>query len=189
MTLSVQFLTLSMMFMSGFALGLLFDVYRVLAAQFRISRISLALFDILYGIIATLLVFKVLYETNQGEVRFFVFIGLLLGLSFYFALVSPAAIKFMEWMIKIIKRMFWLCVRVADGVIVKPAIALYRFIIIILGFLMALSIFLSKIVIQLTHPLWILLKFLFRPLFTRLSAPRWLVAAKDKIVQGIKRRF
>lgn len=189
MTLSVQFLTLSMMFASGFLLGLLFDLYRVLAAQFRIPRFSLAFFDILYGIISTLFVFKVLYETNQGEVRFFVFIGLLLGLSVYFALISPAAIKFMAWLIHVLKRTFRLCVRIVNGVIVRPAIALYRFIIIFMGFLAALSIFLSKIVIQLTHPLWILLKFLIGPLLTRLSVPRWLVAVKDKIVQGVKRWF
>ncbi|WP_052339991.1 spore cortex biosynthesis protein YabQ [Gorillibacterium massiliense] len=75
MTLQVQFLTLGMMLLSGAAMGAVFDTYRVLTGQLRISRWILPFLDILYWISVTVFVFQMLGASNQGQLRFFVLSG------------------------------------------------------------------------------------------------------------------
>jgi spore cortex biosynthesis protein YabQ len=195
-TLNVQFLTLWMMFVSGLGLGVLFDLFRVLAGQLRIPKWTLPLTDLVYWIVATILVFRVLYLTNQGQVRLFVFIGLVIGILLYFTSFSPWIVKLILLIIKTIKALIRFIKKSIELLIIRPAIVLYRFFILFLGFLAALAIFLYKIVLQLLYPFWKLLLWLLRPvlrpLAKRLKVPSWLVEtglAFERLWKWIRRWF
>ncbi|MFC0216117.1 spore cortex biosynthesis protein YabQ [Paenibacillus chartarius] len=178
MTLNVQFLTLWMMFVSGLALGVLFDGFRVLAGQLRVPRWTQPVTDLLYWSLATILVFRILYWSNHGQVRLFVFIGLLIGVVIYFTSLSKAVISVMHYLIRTVKALFRFLVKTVETVVVKPIIGLYRLFILFLGFLAALAIFLYRIVLQCLYPFWKLLIWLtrpiWRPLQQHLRMPRWL---------------
>ncbi len=73
MSLQVQFVTIGMMFLSGHGLGVMYDMYRVLSRQFRAPKWIIPFLDVVYWVVATLLVFLALFYSNQGEVRMFVF--------------------------------------------------------------------------------------------------------------------
>ncbi|HZG77746.1 MAG TPA: spore cortex biosynthesis protein YabQ [Paenibacillus sp.] len=168
MTLSVQFLTMAAMMLSGAALGLLFDGYRVLSGELRFPRWIIPPLDILYWAVGTVAVFRVLFLSNGGEVRIYVFLALMIGVSFYFALLSGFAVKTIRWTIGRVKALIRLLIRLGDLLVVRPLVGLYRLVIVILGFLAALSIFLGKLVLQLLYPLWKIARWLFRPLGRRL---------------------
>jgi hypothetical protein len=97
-----------------------------------------------------------------------VFLALMIGVSFYFALISGFAVKAIRWSVGRVKALIRLFIRLGDLLVVRPLIALYRLVIVILGFLAALSIFLGKLVLQLLYPLWKIARWLFRPLGRRL---------------------
>lgn len=174
MSLEVQASTLFLMVLSGTALGAVFDGYRVVFAQLRVGRYFVHAFDLLYWLAAMLFVFRILYFSNSGEVRVYVFLGLLLGISLYFALLSSSVIKGVLMTIRAIQTLFRWSIRLFTVLIVRPIRFLYKCLFIIFGFIGALSIFLFKIVIQLLYPVWKILSWVTKPLhryFTFLS--RW----------------
>jgi spore cortex biosynthesis protein YabQ len=188
-SLNVQFLTLAAMALSGAALGLLFDAYRVLSGEFRFPRWLIPPLDLLFWFAGTLAVFRVLYESNGGELRLYVLLALMIGLSFYFGLMSPGVIRVIRFVIKVCRQIVLFFRRLFHLLVIKPLIGLYRVAIVFLGFLAALSIFLSRLVIQLAYPLWKLLSWIFRPLVSKLGklirAERWLFPAGQVISRGI----
>lgn len=181
MTLNVQFLTLWMMFVSGLGLGVLFDGFRVLAGQLRVPKWTQPVTDIVYWILATVLVFRVLYWSNQGQVRLFVFIGLAIGIVLYFMALSGRVVAFMLFCIRMVKAFVSFLIKAVHTVVIRPLIALYRFFILFLGFLATVAIFLYKVVLQCLYPFWKLLAWLTRPLWRPLLAhvriPKWLKRA------------
>jgi spore cortex biosynthesis protein YabQ len=146
MTLNNQFLTLGLMVSSGLGLGVLFDAYRVLTGQLKFPRWLTAILDILYGLIAALTVFRVLYYSNHGQLRLYVFIGLLAGIFVYYQWFSKMVIWFVMQCIITVQ---WLI----DIFIVAPIKALYKLLKIIFAFLKALTIFFYKLMLQLSYPL------------------------------------
>lgn len=189
MSLKEQFLTITMMFASGFGLGILFDTCRVLCAQLRVSRPVISIVDIIYWIVATILVFKVLYFSNQGQLRFYVFIGLAAGVWIYFKLFSSSTVKVVLFMIEVAKRLVRICGKIIDLVIIAPVIGLYRLLLIILGFLAAISVFLFKIVLQSLYPIWVLVRWTGKWIRKRLPIPTWFIKAVKWLKSLLKRLF
>lgn len=173
MSLNVQFVTLWMMAGSGAFLGMLFDVYRVLAGQFRPPRWLVPVLDVVYWMAGTVFVFRALLYSNYGQVRFYVFIGLIFGVWIYFALASRFTTKIVLFAIRIVKWTIRFIRRTIELVIVKPIVLAYKLIVVLLGFLSALSIFLLKVVLQLLYPFLLLGRAIARPLIKRWRTPVW----------------
>ncbi|MEI7027668.1 spore cortex biosynthesis protein YabQ [Paenibacillus sp. y28] len=167
MSLNEQFLTMYMMFGCGMGMGLAFDLYRVLAARFKLSRLPLALLDIVYWIAATALVFQMLLYSNHGQVRLVVFIGILLGAGMYFVLFSRAAVWTINRLLRIAAALIRFIIKLLRIVLLGPLMALWRIAIAIFRIFRAISIFLFKIVLQLLYPFWSLLKWLYRSMLGR----------------------
>jgi spore cortex biosynthesis protein YabQ len=181
-TLDVQFVTTGMMFSGGLALGALYDLYRVLTDKSKVHNWLLALLDIVFWLAGTALVFRMLYVSNQGEVRIFIFIALLAGILLYFSLLSPVTIRFISFMIKAVLVTIRVIKRTIELFIIAPFVLLYRFVVIMVGFIAAVAIFLYKVVLQLLYPFWRLLLWLLRPLTRWIGQWRWLKA----VVQAVK---
>jgi spore cortex biosynthesis protein YabQ len=188
-TLQVQFLTMGMMVLGGLSLGGLYDLYKVLAGQLRAPRYAYYLLDLFFWLIGTLLVFRLLYVSNLGEVRFFIFLGLLVGIAGYFMLFSRTVIRLIIWIIAVVRSLIRIGKKMIDLFIVMPIVWLYRGGIIFLGFLFALAIFLYRIMIQLIYPVWKLLLYLSKPLRQRFILPVWINKTGQKITSFIRRLF
>ena len=184
MSLQVQLVTLGAMVLSGNVLGVVFDAYRVVSREVRLHRFVLSLLDLLYWLAAAVLVFRVLYETNLGEVRLFVFLGLLFGISMYFAFFSRWTILAVRWSIEMFRRLVRFTIKMFDLLIIRPIRFLIRCLIVIWGFLCALSIFLYKFVLQLLYPLWVFLRWIARPLHPMLVN---IGGRMPKLVRWLKR--
>ncbi|RKN65783.1 spore cortex biosynthesis protein YabQ [Paenibacillus ginsengarvi] len=177
---------------SGAFMGALFDVYRVLSGQLRPPRWLVPLLDIGYWVVATLFVFRSLLYSNDGQVRMYVFLALLLGVWLYFKLFSWLTVRLVEWCIRFVKALIRFFLKTIEVIVIGPIRFLYRVLIVLIGFLWAFTIFLGKIVLQLLYPFYALGRFLLRPLLKRLKMPGWLnrfLVLCGKGVQAVRRLF
>jgi spore cortex biosynthesis protein YabQ len=155
MNLNEQFLTMGLMMGSGLGLGFFFDIYRVLTGKLELKRWMIAILDIIYGLAAAVAVFRVLYYSNYGQLRFFIFFGLILGIYLYYQWFSKITIRIV---VKVIRLVQWLW----NMFIMRPILALYKVLLIFLGFFKALTIFFYKLMLQLSYPLQFLTRWLIK---------------------------
>lgn len=140
------------MFSSGWLLGIVFDGYRVISRPFKLNRFTFSILDIVFWLFATVLVFRMLYLSNYGELRLFIFIGLLLGLWFYYQFVSVYTVVVIKWAVAFVQKVGALLWRCLNGVIIKPIKLLYRALLYVLGIFAAMTIFLYQLMIQCLYP-------------------------------------
>jgi len=81
-----------MTILAGGVAGLIFDLYRVARSLARPRQVATAVTDLLYWIVVTPIVFALLLAGNWGELRFYVLIGLGVGLLLYFQALSPLVV-------------------------------------------------------------------------------------------------
>lgn len=88
--ISAQFSSVTVIFLTGIAWGVYFDFYRAWVGR-RFQKISLTsgLWDLFFWCGSTLLLGTGLVAANWLELRFYVFVGLLLGYTFYAVLGRP----------------------------------------------------------------------------------------------------
>lgn len=160
------------MLLSGIGMGIVFDGYRVVSDELRINRWWIPVLDLLYWIAATLVVFHVLSASNEGEVRTYVFLGLLLGIACHYWLFSKLVEKIVQALIRGLRALIQFIIRTFVILVIRPLQLIYRIGKLIFAFLAVLTMFLFRIVVQLVRPLWILVRFVTRPLLR--PAGQWL---------------
>ncbi len=86
--------------LTGIALSFLFDCYRLLRGTTSPRGMITAVTDLLFWLIATIVVFAVLLKSNWGEMRLYVFISLIGGVLVYYQLLSRRAMKIIRMGLK-----------------------------------------------------------------------------------------
>jgi spore cortex biosynthesis protein YabQ len=110
-TLQTQAFTIAMMFCSGFLLGVILDTYHVLRIRFRLRGWVVSLIDLLYWLVAAGLVFGLLMWSNWGQLRFFIFIAILVGFYLYFEWLSQFVTRTVRWLVLWIEKVIdWIVV-------------------------------------------------------------------------------
>lgn len=160
------------MLLSGLGMGVVFDGYRVVSNELRFPRWWLPLLDVVYWMASAVVVFRMLYASNNGEVRAYVFLGLAVGVILHYWLFSKLVIQLVKWAIRAMRALIAFIWRLVLVFIWKPLLLLYKLVKVILGFGTALTIFLLKVVVQLVRPIWLLLLWLLRPMARPLG--RWM---------------
>ncbi|MCJ8015067.1 spore cortex biosynthesis protein YabQ [Paenibacillus sp. KQZ6P-2] len=180
MTPQIQWITLLWMLFSGAAMGLAYDSYRVLSGQLHFPRWTLHVLDLFYWCGAALFVFRMLYVSNYGQLRFYVFVGLFLGVWVYFLFLSVTTqrfvvmlIKVVRYLIDVLKRLFRLMVWAPIRMLLK----LLKGLAVMLG---SLLMFVFHVVLKILLPFWKLAKWMFRPITSRLRMSKWL----DKLINS-----
>nr|MBC9204234.1 spore cortex biosynthesis protein YabQ [Paenibacillus sp. PL91] len=168
----MQWLTMAVMLLSGLGMGTVFDGYRVISNELKFPRWWLPVLDVIYWMAAALVVFRVLYASNNGEVRAYVFIGLAIGVVLYYLLLSKIVIVSVKWIIGAVRKLIAIVLKCLDILIVKPILLIYKLIMVIFAFGSALTIFVLKTVVQLVRPFWKLFIWMARPVIRPLG--RWL---------------
>lgn len=180
MNLQTQWMTLVWMLASGTLMGVAFDSYRVVSGQLRFSRWSVHLLDLLYWIASALFVFQMLYHVNQGELRFYVFLGLFLGVWIHFLFLSVLIERFVVNLIRIVQRIYSFFVKLIYMTLFTPIKWLWKGFRLLLGFIWILVVFLGRVTL---FPIWRLLAWAFRPILNRLHIPDRLRRARDFVMK------
>lgn len=107
-------------------MGAVFDVYRVASHRFHVARWLLPALDIVYWAAATFAVFAILLSSNQGEVRMYVFLGLGIGVTGYFGLLSTWVVKLSAWSIDRFKSLFHFLWKAVHTLLIIPLLWIVR---------------------------------------------------------------
>ncbi|CVK18796.1 spore cortex biosynthesis protein YabQ [Sporomusa sphaeroides] len=126
MELSTQIRTFLLIVTTGIVLGILFDTYRVLRRRFRPPWLVTSLTDLLYCLLASAIAFTALLAGNWGELRFYVYIALLVGIIAYYRLVSQYVMKFIMALLLLITKLCHLTKLAVAFTIIKPVVFVTR---------------------------------------------------------------
>lgn len=79
---------------TGITIGVLFDIFRILRKSFKTADIVTYLQDILFWLISGGIILFSIFQFNHGEIRSYVFIGIILGVILYMITISKYIIKY-----------------------------------------------------------------------------------------------
>jgi spore cortex biosynthesis protein YabQ len=83
-SVALQGQTFVVLCLGGLLVGFLFDLYTAFRTVFRLQRGLLTnIGDLVYWLIVTVVVYVLLFITNGGEVRLYMFVGVVLGIWIY----------------------------------------------------------------------------------------------------------
>ncbi|MGM0750149.1 MAG: spore cortex biosynthesis protein YabQ [Bacillota bacterium] len=166
MTLTTQFYTMLAMAGMGGWLGASLDTYRLFVVRARTARWLLFIHDILFWAVQGLLFFYVLLNVNEGELRIYIFLAVLLGVATYQSLCKRMYIKILKFTIYLAVSVYQSIKRLVQHVLFRPVVWVCTLIIGLVMFLIQkvyrlitfLLLCLYKIVKVLCFPIYFLLK-------------------------------
>ncbi|NLY42887.1 MAG: spore cortex biosynthesis protein YabQ [Clostridiaceae bacterium] len=96
----------------GIIVGFVFDIFRIFRRFVKTSNIVIYLQDILFWILVTLIIFALVFVTNNGELRWYEFLGVILGVIFYSLAFSPFVIRVSVTVINFFKKIILLIIKI-----------------------------------------------------------------------------
>ncbi|MGM0470869.1 MAG: spore cortex biosynthesis protein YabQ [Bacillota bacterium] len=109
-SLEIQFVTFIYMILCGWGVTFLFDVYRVLRGLGYLQGKLRAVIDFGFALAAGIIIFIILLRSNLGEIRFYIFIGLVVGGEIYYYFFSSYCLRIirviLEWLIRFIRQLY-----------------------------------------------------------------------------------
>ena len=88
---------------NGIIIGVLFDFFRILRKTIKTKDAITYIQDILFWILTGFIILYSTFTFNNGEIRIFMFIAILIGVIFYMTLISSYVIKVNVTIINFIK--------------------------------------------------------------------------------------
>lgn len=107
----------------GFALMLVYDIVRIFRHIIRHGTIFMAVEDVLYWLFCAIGIFAMLYQENEGLLRWFVLGGVAIGMLFENHFVSPSIVSLFVKVIRIWLRIIKKFLRIFG----KPLKKIYLF--------------------------------------------------------------
>ena len=115
---------------TGITIGVLFDIFRILRKSFKTADIVTYLQDILFWLISGGIILFSIFQFNHGEIRSYVFIGIILGVILYMITISKYIIKYsvfiIKWIKKIISYPLHLLKNIIKNFIIRPIIFIFN---------------------------------------------------------------
>jgi len=119
--------------LAGAIAAFLYDLLRIKRRAVKTGVIFVGLEDILYWLTVAVFLFITVYNSNSGQMRGFIFIGNVIGVMLYEALLSNLIIKSSMMVIRLIIKIFkfiWMVVsypfRLAYKIIAIPVAFIFR---------------------------------------------------------------
>lgn len=99
-----QLFCLGIFIITGISIGLLFDIFRILRKSFHTADWITYIQDVLFWILAGSMMLFSIFTFNHGEIRSYVFIGILIGVVIYMLAISKLIVKSSVTIILFIKK-------------------------------------------------------------------------------------
>ena len=105
---------------NGIVIGLLFDIFRILRKSFKTSDIITYVQDILFWILTGFILLYSIFAFSNGEIRFYMFLGVFLGCLIYMLLFSKYFININVKVISIIIFPINMIIKLMKKIFFKP---------------------------------------------------------------------
>lgn len=90
----------------GILIGFIYDLYKIFRRAFHPKKIATVIQDFLFWIIISLVAFYVLIISNEGALRFYNFLGFIIGAATYSFFLSEIVTNAVVLILRGIKRFF-----------------------------------------------------------------------------------
>ncbi len=111
--------------MNGILIGLLFDFFRIIRKVFHTNDLITYIQDILFWILTGITVLYSIFIFNNGELRLFMFLAILLGAFVYMLFISSYVIAINVKIINIVMIPFKFIYRILHKLLFKPITFLF----------------------------------------------------------------
>lgn len=98
-----QAYTFLLFILNGICIGIFFDLFRILRKTFKTSDWITYIEDVVFWILSGVITLYFIFAFNHGEIRLYLFLGILLGIIFYILSISKYFIKVNVFIIDTIK--------------------------------------------------------------------------------------
>ena len=93
-------------FIIGMCIGIIYDIFRVIRKNFKTKDFVTQIEDVIFLIFCGALTLISIIELNNGEVRFYLFIAIFLGILLYFLTFSKVCVIIINVIVKFCKNLF-----------------------------------------------------------------------------------
>ena len=118
--------------LTGISIGLLFDFFRVLRKSFKTSDIVTSIEDILFWILTGIIILYNIWYFNNGEIRLFMILGIILGTIIYMLTLSNVILKIFFSILTFLKKIIMQLLIILE-VPFKPIVLIYKKICVIIS--------------------------------------------------------
>lgn len=91
---------------NGVLIGIIFDIFRISRKTIKTSDFVTYIEDFLFWIITSIILLYSIFTYNNGELRFFMFLAVILGFLLYLFTISSYLIKINVKIINLVKKVF-----------------------------------------------------------------------------------
>lgn len=105
--------------LNGFLIGLLFDIFRILRRSFKTNDFITYLEDITFWIMTGFIILYSIFKFNNGELRGFLFVGIIIGTLMYMLIFSKIFMKVNLYIINLFKKLFY-------TIIISPFLFIFK---------------------------------------------------------------
>ena len=99
----------------GIVIGILFDINRSLKNNFKFIKKLSFIFDILFWLIITAIIFIVVNTISKFQLRYYHFVALVVGFVLYYNTISKFILKFNNMVINFIKSLILTLVAILEN--------------------------------------------------------------------------
>ncbi len=131
-TIAIQLYSLLIFTISGIAIGIFFDIFRILRRTFKTPDIITYIEDIIFWVFTGIFFLFVLFKFNNGEIRNYVIIGLILGILVYILTISKYFVKINVIILDFIKKIILYPLKIVLNIL-KKILKPFTFIVINVG--------------------------------------------------------
>lgn len=120
MTLDTQFMTMFVMVLSGFYLGIALETFYRFKPFWKKNVFLSYFMEILFWTSQTVILFYVLFRVNGGELRFYIIAACLLGFAIYQVVAAKLYKKLLEYIIRVIAAIYHFFERLIQLLLINP---------------------------------------------------------------------
>lgn len=93
-------------FIIGIIIGIIFDIFRVIRKSFKTPDIITFIEDFIFLVLTSILIIFSIIKLNGGEVRFYLFLGISVGILIYSLTISNLCVIILYIFVNICKKIF-----------------------------------------------------------------------------------
>ena len=105
--------------LTGFSIGILFDIFRILRKSFKTWDWITYIEDFLFWILTGLILLFSIFTFNEGELRGYIFIAIMLGIILYLLILSKYFIWLATKIITLVKKIIFYPIKVCANFLQK----------------------------------------------------------------------
>ena len=112
--------------LAGMFSGFIFDIFRIKRKLVKTSDIVVYIEDIVYWLIISVVLFALMYYSNESEVRSYILLGIFIGVIIYIFIFSKYVLLSLTKIIKILCKMIKFPINIIVKIFRVPMSAFFR---------------------------------------------------------------